>query len=333
MRRITTLLAAAALLLAACGGSSSGDDGAKNALERALRNLQEMQGVTAAITLQSDASSLQALAAEDGGSLSPEDAQRILDSSLTVSGTNAEDPARAAAQMVLNVAGDDAVALRTVDKVLYVRADVRRLLEVFGQDPSMADAFVQQAAASGLDFVQPLVEGRWLSLSGLEQAFGQASSGAGAEADKRKVVEQLARSLENATTVTSEGEDDVGEHLVATVDLRDAVGNLKDAAEDLGGGLPGGGGMPSSEQIPDRDIQVDLWVRDDRLTQIEFDFLQLEDLGESPIPAGVERLALRVELEEFSGEVEAPADAVPVDFAKLMQGMFSGIGGTATPAP
>ncbi|MFN2488159.1 MAG: hypothetical protein ABR529_00140 [Actinomycetota bacterium] len=329
MRRLASTLVAVALLLAACGGSGAGDGASpKETLSGALDDLRAMGATTATISLRSDPESLQALAAEDGDELSSQDAQKVLDSSLTISSNNEEDPAKATAQVVVNVAGNESIELRMLERTLYLRADVHALLETFGQDPTMADQIAQQAAASGLDFVQPLVEGQWVAVEGLEEALGQGGAAPSA-AEQKKLIDKLAASLEESTTVTSKGSDDEGTHLVAIVSIRDVFQDLRDATEGLAQGVPGGQ-LPNAAEVPDENVELDLWIADGRLTQVEFDFLQLQDLPDAEIPSGVTGLALHIELEEFSGEVEAPDGAVPVDLQKLMQGMFgAGLQGSA----
>lgn len=322
MRRFLVTIIALALVGAACGEGSSGtSDDPQATLTSALENLEGSAGTTMQVSLQSTAESLQALASNGGEALSAEDAQKVLDSSVTISSNFEEDPAKAAAQLVVNVAGDDDLELRVLGHSFYVRADVRSLLETFGQDPAMADQLAQQAAMSGLGFVQPLIDGEWLEVKGLEEMMSQAGAQPTPTEEQRKVLSGLVESLEGATTVTSEGDDDVGEHLVASVRLRDAYEHLQKAVADLGQ-LPAAGGLPATSEVPDETIEVDLWVDDGRLTQVEFDFLQLRDFEGAEIPEGVDEMAVRVALSEFSGQVDRPAGAVPVDLQQVFQGML-----------
>jgi hypothetical protein len=326
VRRLSLLLAVAALLVAACGGEQSGSADAQETLSGALEELRASEGLTVDLSLRSTPESLQALAAEDGGSIAAEDAQKILDSSLHISSAMKDRGVPGAAETVLTVAGREALELRSVGKSLYVRADVRHLLESFGRDPAVAARFVQQAAASGLDFVGPLVDGRWIALEGFEEAMGQAGGQAAPTAEQKQVLDDLVASFERATTVTSEGSDDVGTHLVASVSLRDVYQDLERIASEIAPTTPGG--LPSAGEVPDERIRIDMWVADGRLTQVELDFLQLRDLGDAQLPEGVEELALRIGLEDFSGEVAVPADAVPVDLQEVTQSLFGMAAGT-----
>ena len=320
--RLRSLLLGVALLLAGCADSSSAGGSPQETLEEALANLHAMPGVTASVTVRSDAGSLQALTADGGEQISAEDAEKILASSLTISAKNTTDPAEAASQLVVNAAGEDALEMRTVDAALYLRADVRFLLGLFGQPPTAADAFAGQAAAGGLDFVGPLIEGRWIAVTGFEELMGQGAATPSAE--QAEAMEELLAALRSSASVSSEGEDDAGEHLVASVSLRQVARDLGEAAGKLGRGFAGGG-FPPPDEVPDRQVALDLWVDDGRLTRVEFDFLQLGDVAGADVPAGVETLAVRIDLEEFSGEVEAPADAVPVDLREVMQGFMGGL--------
>jgi hypothetical protein len=324
VRRLSAPILAAALLLGACGGSPAGDDGARSMLVEAVRNLQRSDGVTATLSLRSTTASLVALSGQGGDHLSAADARKILRSSISIS-TVKSGKGRDAAQVVVNVAGSEDLELRVVEDTLYVRAHLAGLFDALGKDPAEAAAYAREAQAAGVGFVQPLMEGRWLSLEGLDHAMG---AGAATPTDReRKVVSELARSLEASTDVTSKGTGPEGTHLVATVSLREVVDGLREAAAGLGPGAPAAA-LPG--QVPDEDVSVDLWVRDGRLTQVEIDLLRLRAVAEDDVPSGVTRLALRVALEDFSGAIEAPPEAVPVDLGDLF-GVASASGQAAAP--
>jgi hypothetical protein len=103
------------------------------------------------------------------------------------------------------------------------------------------------------------------------------------------------------------------------------VENLESLAEELGAGES----VPAAD-VPDREIVVDAWVDDGDLTQIELDLTQFRDLPEAEFPEGVENLAIRLTLEEFTGGVEQPSDAAEVDLNALMQGFMGGMSGGTT---
>lgn len=318
MRKTLIALLAGAQLLAACGGGTSDDP--KQALTKALDNLGRRDAFSLTFSLQSDVDSL---VAASEGDLAPEDAQKILDSNLTIAGNQSDDPAGARALIVADVAGlDNAIELRSIGTTLYARADAKGLAETFGQDPAQLDTLAQQAAAGGLDFLAAAVNGDWISLSGLDQLAQQFGAPATPNPADVKALQGFADALKESSSVTSEGSEDAGEHLVVTLPLRAAYERFVGLAGQLSAGLPLGD-LPPASDVPDEDLRVDVWVADEQVTQVEFDFVQFKDFDGADMPEGIERLALRVVIGDFSGDVEEPSGAVEVDLAQLMN-MFMG---------
>jgi hypothetical protein len=313
------------LLLAACGGDGVGGD-PKQALADAFRRLGRAEGLTVTLTAQSTPESLQALAQTEGDRLEPEIAAKILSSSVTFSGKSTTDPSEAQSEMTANVAGnEDAVEMKVISNTLYVRADVRALLETFDQDPASIEPFVQQAEASGLDFVRPAVDGEWLSISGLDamqEQFGMGQPTPSA-AELERVFDGFAQEIEDKATVTEGDVDGPGAHLIVEIGARELVDSFLNLARELGQALPPNA-FPSTSDVPDRTIRVDTWVEDDFVRQIELDILQFAAFEDEDVPEGVERLALRMGIDEFDDEVEPPADAVPVDPNQVLQILFGG---------
>ena len=330
MRRLFAGLTVTMLLLAACGPAGSDDATPTETLTQALEDLETTESLTTTFSLVSTPESLQAAASEDGSELSDEDAAKILDSSLTVSGetSGASD---APAEIVLNIGGVDVIEMRVVDETLYTRADVNALAETFGGDPAEINAVADQLAAGGMTYVQPAVDGEWLALQGFKQFVeGYAGQPADPEAsdEDKQLVEQFTASIKDNASVTEAGSDDAGRHLVASVPLRETYEDFallaENLSEDVGGaGMPAGE-LPDASEIPDEDAKLDVWVRDGQVTQIEFDFLQVGGWTEEEAPEGVETMALRVALAEFSGEVAAPEDPVVITPEQLIQDFAGG---------
>ena len=330
LRRLGFLAVAGALVLSACSDDTAqqAEEDPKGTLVDSVNALADTDSLSFTLSLQSDPESLAALASEDGTELSSEDAQKILDSSLTIAARQGESEDDSQAQVIVNVAGNDAVEMRFLDNTLFLRADVRGLAETFGQDPAALDAVGQQAAASGLDFVEPALDGEWLALTGFEQLaeqFGGAAPSPSAE-QQEQLIKALSDAFESTAEVTSEGEDDVGSHLVVTVPLRDIYEKLSENAESLTGSVPGAS-LPPASEVPDENVTLDAWVRDGRLAQLELDFVQFAQLADEDVPEGVDRLALRIALEEFEEEITAPEGAVDVDLQEVLQAVGGGLGG------
>jgi hypothetical protein len=333
MRRLVSVLISAALVFAACGGGSGPSPSAdpKGALQHALDTLANTDGQTVTLGIDSTPDSL---VAASEGSLTAEQAQQILDSSLVIS-AKGDSPDNAEFQMLLNVSGTDGVEIRAVDQNVYVRADVPGLAQVFNAPQAQIDSFVQKGTAQGLDFLQPAVEGKWLSLTGAQQLLQQYASATGASpasSDMQKqAADALSKALDQSATVTDSGSDSIGDHLVASVNIKSFYTAI---SASLGALAAGGsmGALPSADQIPDGDLKLDVWVSGGAVKQIEFDIKQLATLdpsNSSPMPPGIDTLAVKMTFASFDGGVTAPDGAVPVDLTKILQGMM---GATSTSA-
>ena len=315
----------AAILLAACAGTgTSPSENPKGSLVEALRALLETNAYTQTITVDSDTDSLVALGK---GDISEETAAKILDSSLTASAQAAENPEEAASQVVLAIAGDDVFEMRFVDGDLYLRADVAALFETFGEDPSEIDALTAPVRdRPGFEWVEPAVAGEWVVVKGALALSQQMGGATFSEEQQKKIVNDLLTTIEQNATVTDEGEDDAGAHVKASLPLRETM-------QDLLGSLGAGAGMSGAvmqdamNDVPDGDIAIDFWITDGRVTQMAVDITQFEEMAQESgegFPEGVERLAIVMQIDDFTGEVEAVADAIEIDPAAVGQA-FSGL--------
>jgi hypothetical protein len=335
MRKLLISAVAAALLLGACGGDDGGPDPAddpKGALTNAIEALNDYEGVTMTMSVDSDTDSLVALSE---GSLSDDQAQQILDSGLTITSKSAEDPADAQAEIAVDIAGTDgAVEMKFVDNTLYARADVAGIMDTFGQDSSQLDAFEQQASGQpGFEFVGPALHGEWIAMKGFEQAFqqfGGAQASEPTEAQK-KAIETFTAALQDSANVETGDLEGPGENIVATVPLRNVYDNFVDLAGELGASATTP--MPPASEVPNEDLRIDTWVEDGRLTQVALDFKQFANYeGADPIPEGADKFALILGLEEFTGDVQAPDDATQVDLSQVMQSFLgTGLGTNTAP--
>lgn len=331
MRRLISLLLASALL-AACAGNGGGPDPAENpkeALISALRSLNEA-GLEVVIDLQTDQESLVALSS-DGGSepLTAEEADKIIESALTMRTTKEEDPMDSDAEFIADIAGHEAaVEIKAVDQNLYARADVQTLMEEFGQDPAQLEEI--RAQGEGLSITEPALAGEWVGISNVDELSQQLTGGQAPtpdEATTEAFTEDMVTALENASEVTSEGEDDIGHHLVANVDVRELYTSFMDAIQKVSAGVPLGP-LPDASEIPEGDLRLDVWVADDRVEQVVLDIIQIGETfsGESA-PEGVDEFAVRMDVNEFDETIEAPEDATMLDPSQLMQMLLGGMGG------
>lgn len=310
------------LTLVACA-SDEADRDPKGTVVQGVRALGELPGLELELSLQSDVSSLQAMAS-GGGGLSETDAEKILSSGVSIKAVQGEGPLDVAFEAVVRVAGADALEVRFLRDTVYARADVAHLLETFGQDPRAVSALLGQAQASGFGFLRPALEGKWVALSG----FGQLGTALGAPppqetAEQRRAGRRIADLLERKAEVEAVGGDDAGDHYVVRLPLRDTLRGVIEIVRDLEQ-LPGQF-LPDPSTAPDGPVELDVWITDGRVSQVEVDFLQFARLAEDLVPEGVNRLALRLGIEPFDGAIETPPDAVALDLGRLMRAVFQGI--------
>lgn len=330
MRKLLAMCAGATLLLSACAGNEpSASDDPKAALIEALRGLTEADALTQTLRVESDTDSL---VAATEGDIDAETAAKLLDSSVVISATQAENPEDAASQIIVNIAGSEDLEVRFVEGDLYFRVDIQSLFETFGQDPAELQAVIGQFEGQpGLEWVDDAVAGDWVVLeNALELTEQMAGANAIGADQQKKLVNNLLRSVELNATVTSEGEDDAGEHVRASLPLRDTLSDLVEAlgpAADMGAtDLEG-----SLDEVPNEDIALDFWINDGTVTQIGFDVVTFAETMEGSagdeIPEGVEELSMLIEIEEFDGTVEPVADAAKIDTAALGQAFAGMLGG------
>ena len=331
MKRLAALLLAAGLVAGACGGDSGPDPEAnpKDALVSAFEKLTDSEGIAMELSFDATVESLNALGGEGAEELSEEDAEKILDSSLSVLSKGKGDDAQF--EMVVTIAGEDDVNIKMVDKVLYFQVDVEGLAETFGADTQEFDAAAQQAEAAGMAFVRPALEGEWIAVTGAEELakqFGGAQQTEDMEASQEQFLNDITEALKDTAEVTSEGEDDAGTRLSVSLPIRDIYSRLSAALQQnpATAAVPLGQ-LPPESEIPDESVLLDVWVDEGDVTQVAFDLAQLarfEDGGSGEVG---ERAALLIELDEFDGDVEVPDDAVEVSAQQL----FQGLGGAMMP--
>ncbi len=336
MRKMLCAAATAALLLAACGGDDAAED-PKGSLTSALDQLQDYEGVTMTLSVESTTDSLVALSE---GELTDDQAQQVIDSSITFTSKQGENPEDGQAEIAADIAGtDNAFEMKVVDLVLYARADVSGIMETFNQDPAQLNAFEQQATSQpGFEWVSSALDGEWIALKGFDQLAEQMGGGAATQPTEaqKQALDGFIRSLRENSSVTAGDKEGPGTHLEVTVPLRDFYESYLDLANQFAAAQTAQ--LPPASEVPDEDLHIDAWVDDDRLTQAQLDITQFADYeGAEDFPEGVDELALQVTFEEFTGDVTPPDDAVDVDLSQLMQSILSGAaGGGATsqqPAP
>jgi hypothetical protein len=114
--------------------------------------------------------------------------------------------------------------------------------------------------------------------------------------------------------VTRAGSDDRGDHLVLTGNTRELARDFLKSASTV---VPGGQavtGQVDANDVPDRDITVDAWVKDGVLSEVSLDLAQFADPGD--VEPG-DTLPIAVTFEQDGDDISRPDDVTPVDLTQL----------------
>jgi hypothetical protein len=339
--RLPRLLAGGTLAALLTGTAACGLQAAEPKLELrdAMSDFAAGRAGTLQLSLPSSADDVRAFAGAadpsgDGG-MTDDDLEQLLSSSVELGydfGEDRDSDADDTSRFVVHLEDLDAAEVRTVDGVLYARADVDGLAEKFPEMQADLDTFRggltgADVPAETVDAATALLDGEWVSVDiqayldsvqALVEQVGEAGgvapddpTAALSDMSSAEVRDLLGDALKGAVTSVErrEGDDDLGDHLVTHLDLRKAYATLRSGLPELEEQLP------PVDEVPDKQIDVSFWVLDGDLTRIELDLAQFLDE-----PAG--HLVLRADV-LAPEEITAPSDAVEFDVAALMETAMS----------
>ncbi|HEY4409786.1 MAG TPA: hypothetical protein VGO87_07875 [Acidimicrobiia bacterium] len=225
---------------------------------------------------------------------------------------------------------DHAVELRYVGKKVYLRADVPALVKLMGASPDEVNATVDGLAQNGFPFLKDAAAGKWLTadfgamgdmFKGLaKQLAGGAGAGAPATTPTsaptasqfKQAKDAIGKALRDNTSIAKQKGDDTGDHYLVTVNsLRGLYAAVLPVISQFP--IPGGARAPAASEVPDRPVAIDAWVKGGRIVRIEVPLNQFD----TQAPPG--RVAVRVDIARDASPVTAPADAVNVDIAGILQ--------------
>jgi len=310
---------------AACGVASVAP---KVQLRDAVVAIADARSASFTLSLPSSADDVREFlvaAGEDGSAVDDAVLGEVLGTELAVAfdrGENTGDPADDAGSFAVRSDGEAWVEARTVAQVGYLRVDVPALTERFPEMADDVDSFRADLGTADLGELRPAadaaLDGDWLSVDMGEGSWlaeqQEALAGAGPQLPEdfgRRLLDLAGRAMDASVSVRSAGEDDTGDRLVATANLRELYTNVADELPALLGEVAPGAeqSVPPASEVPDRDVSASFWVEDDELRRVELDLAQfLEE------PAG--SLVIRVDVADAE-PIEAPDDAVEVDLEAL----------------
>jgi hypothetical protein len=238
--------------------------------------------------------------------------------------------------VLVEASGSSLFELRSINGVIYLRADVKKILTLADQDPAQLDQALSSLPSS-MSGIAKAAKGEWVSLDLVKAAQAAKSSGLlknlptavpSASADPAKIqklIADLKTAYQQKATITDLGDDDTkgtGYRLGAPAkqvaeavqsDLVALVG--KDGAAEV---------KKSIAKIPDKTFNLDLWVKDDKLTDVSLDLTQFLDK-----PVTGHKLALDIAVAVDGGKVEAPSGATEIDIKGLLDQIPAGALGGA----
>ena len=335
LARSVVVTASAALLIAGCGGgaSSTSSKDPKAAFSTGLGGINDTDVLTITLKIDTTADTLVAFAKAKGDTLDQATANNIVNGQFvfeqkSLNGKKLDDKksVEAATRFALNDNGTTYVELRTRDKALYVKADVKGALDLFGKSKLFAEV---QARANTLPaFVKALVAGQWVSIdtSALGAVAGQFGGGAGASpgpAIAQRLLDGIKTAVQRDVTITRVGTDDSGDHLRLTAQSGQLVTDLFQA---LTGAIPAAGLLSSKvdpSKMPSHSIVVDAWVNDGALAKVSIDLAQFMDAAKKPAGATV---PVVVTFDRSGDDIAKPDSSTPVNLSQLMP-LLGGLGG------
>ena len=241
---------------------------------------------------------------------------------------------------------DHAVELRYVGKKLFVRADVPGIARLMDASTDEINATVEGLAQAGFGFLKDAAAGKWLEadlgglgdmFKGLAQQFGGGAAAGGSTTSSsgpsasqfKQAKDAIGKALRDNTAIARQKSDDIGDHYVVTVN---SLRNLYSAVLPVLSQFPlPTGRPPAASEVPDRPVTIDAWVKGGRIVRLEL------PLHPFDTKAGPGRVAVRVDIDRDASAVTAPAGAVNVDVAgllqKFVQTMMGGLSGMTSLLP
>jgi len=341
-RRPTSLAALATVAVVALTGCGSGS-GAKSttsqdpkaAFATGLSGLSDADALTVKLNLDTTADALMGFAKESGDTLDAQAAQHIATAGIlfetkTSDGTKLSDvkpgtKVNVATRVAIQDDGKTLGEFRTVDESLYAQADVKTLLDLFGESKSYADLTTRTKQMPA--FVQAFVNGEWvvLDLNAVKALAGQFGGAAASPSTQQaqKLLTDLKAVIGKDVAVTRVGTDADGDHLKLTTQSRTFANDL---VQTLGSDIPAAGlatGSLKPGNVPDHSVVLDAWVKDGVLSKISVDVVQFAKPSE--VKPG-DSLPVVLKFDQSGDDISKPSNATPVDTTSLLT-LLGSLGG------
>ena len=241
--------------------------------------------------------------------------------------------------MSVRLSGDALVDLRSVDGKIFARANVKKILTLAGEDPNLLDEQLS-GLPPALAPLAKAAKGEWVSLdlakaaaaakdSKLLDSLPTSAPTPSVDAAKvQKLLTDLKKAYQEKATITELGETDArGKGYRLGAPAKQVAQAVSDDLIALVGKASEAEVRKAIAEIPDKTFNLDLWVKDDKLSAVSLDITQFLKK-----PVQGHKLALDIGIAVDSGKVTAPSGATEIDVKSLINQFPAGAlgGGSAT---
>jgi hypothetical protein len=315
-------------------GSSGGSGDAQSAFAKAVDNLASGDAATVSLKVGATADQIKAFAQATGASakdIPSDDALALITGSSFQITTKAESGSlkdaassgKTDTDVSVNVGGNAVFDVRYIGstKTAYLKVDVPKIASL--AHTQVPASIASLGASPQFPFLKDALAGKWIELDGLSAVAKQFAGLAGASASAAPSVStdlaaKLLNTLTGDVTATDQGSTSDGEHLVLTAPLQKLATDFQTIVSEIPGGSLAGSKLSDLSNVPAKNVTIDAYVKDDKLTKLGLDIIQFAPAADAAKVAG-QHLSLELAFSGSAGDTSAPSGATKVDLGQLVQ--------------
>ncbi|WP_143686975.1 hypothetical protein [Streptomyces sp. TLI_171] len=224
--------------------------------------------------------------------------------------------------------------LRLVDGKMYVKADVRGIAGLMGEDTSKIDEAMSALPPEAAP-IKDVVDGKWLALDmkKFEELTGGSAKAKGKDIGRGAVPEampsidpsairEFTKSLKDAladnVTLEDKGKSGDADLIRVSAPARPLVKAMTKSVESLTASIPGYPALPSGEDdlkdVPDRNFSADVLIKNGKAQAVTFDLAQFDDKLDPSV-----HFPIRLAFSNDAAPLTAPAGASELDLTKFQE--------------
>jgi hypothetical protein len=231
----------------------------------------------------------------------------------------------------VQLSGGSLVELRSLDGKLYAKADVKKILSLAGQDSSALDSELASLPPSMASLAKA-AKGEWVSLDLVKAAQAAKSQGLLDSLPKQgtassvdpaqvsKLVNDLKAAYQKNATIASIGSSDKGDGYRVSAPAKQVLQAVSPDLVSILGQSSAADVKKEIASVPDKKFNLDLYVKDDKLTNVSLDLTQFLDK-----PVTGKKLALNVGIDVDPAKISAPSGAAEIDVAQILGSLPTGL--------